>query len=54
MVTDAQLIQVHNQAVDMCVDRMKIKLDHLSRRLGYADAAWVAQALQDSLNNLKK
>ena len=51
---DADVTQVHNQAVDLCVERMKIKLAQLSRRIGYADAAWIEQSLQDAFNHLKR
>lgn len=52
MLDDENL--VHNQAVDACIDRMKIKLDQMSRRLGHLDAAWIQQSLQDAFNHLKR
>lgn len=54
MHMDADVDLVHNQAVDACIDRMKIKLDQMSRRLGYLDTVWIQQSLQDAFNHLKR
>jgi hypothetical protein len=54
MMDDLDVDQVHNQAVDLCIERMKFKLVQLSRRIGYADAAWIEQSLQDAFNHLKR
>lgn len=54
MHMDVDVDLVHNQAVDACIDRMKIKLDQMSRRLGYLDTVWIQQSLQDAFNHLKR
>ncbi len=54
MHMDADVDLVHNQAVDACIQRMKIKLDQMARRLGSAESAWIQQSLQDAFNRLKR
>jgi hypothetical protein len=54
MHMDADVDLVHNQAVDACIQRMKIKLDQMARRLGSAESAWIQQSLQDAFNHLKR